>query len=245
LADLVWEAGERFAGGDQMPPKAPQEGDGDSVARPRAESPRRELEWIREFQQSRREDLRGAIMAATLLACGELGFNKVTVEAVLERYGGYRAQFYRHFANLGDCYAAAYEAEAGRLCDQLLRAGAAQPSWRQGLSAALAELATFVRERPQAARALLVDVHIAGEPAMSMRNEMFERLSRAVDSARRETESRHSPPPLTSLFMVSAIDATVVSTLLRDQLECFADTVPDLAAIVFAAYFDDPAGAPG
>lgn len=242
--DLVWEAGGQSAGGDQMPPKAPHEGDGDEVARRRAESPPQgELEWIREFQRSRREDLRGAIMAATLLACGELGFGKVTVEAVLERYGGYRAQFYRHFANLGECFAAAYEAEAGRLCDQLLRAGAGQPTWRQGLGAALAELATFIGERPQAARALFIDVHIAGEPAMAIRNEMFERLSRAIDSARRETESRHSPPPLTSLFMVSAIDAAVVSALLGGRPENFADAAPDLAQIVFAAYFDDPAGA--
>jgi AcrR family transcriptional regulator len=245
LVDFAWEAGERSAGGDQMPPKAPHAGDGD--ARRRGSSPRGELEWIHELQQSRRDDLRGAIMAATLLACGELGYGKVTVEAVLERYGGYRAQFYRHFANLGDCYAAAYEAEAGRLCDELLRVGAAQPSWRQGLRAALAELATFIRERPQAARALLVDVHIAGEPAMSMRNEMFERFSRAIDSARRETGSRHSPPPSTAQFAVSAIDAAVVSALLSGKPERFGDAAADLAQIVFTAYFGDDPGddAPG
>ena len=242
---LVWKAGGVSAGGDQMPPKAPHAGDGDGGARPGANPPRGELEWFREFQRNRSDDLRGAIMAATLLACGELGYNKVTVEAVLERYGGYRTQFYRHFASLGDCYAAAYEDEAGRLSDELLRAGAAQPTWRQGLRAALAELATFVRERPQAARALLVDVHIAGEPAMSTRKEMFERLSRAIDSARREIDSRHSPPPLTALFMVSAIDAAVVSTLCSGQPERFGDTAADLAQIVFAAYFDDdPGGAP-
>lgn len=221
-----------------MPPKAPDANDGTEPP-PGAPVPGGDLAWIQEFQQGRRDDLRGTIMAATLLACGELGYGKVTVEAVLERYGGYRAQFYRHFANLSECYAAAYEAEAGRLCTELLRAGATQPDWRRGLQTALAELARFAAERPQAARALLIDVHIAGEPALAKRKEMFERLSRAVDSARRETESRHSPPPLTATFMVSAIEASVVAALLADQPERFAEATPELAEIIFAAYFGD------
>jgi AcrR family transcriptional regulator len=184
-------------------------------------------------------ELEEKIRGAMLLACGELGFRRVTVQDVLERYGGNRAQFYRQFANLSECYAAAYEAETGRLCAEILSAGAAGPTWRQGLRAALDVLASFVRERPLVARALLIDVHIAEGPAMDRRKEMFERLSRAIDSARRGTESRHSPPPLTALFMVSAIEASVVSALLSGEPRRFEEAVPELAQIVAAAYFDD------
>lgn len=174
-----------------------------------------------------------------LLVCGELGFRQVTVQAVLERYGGNRGQFYRHFANLGECYGVAYEVEAEHLCQEILRAGAAESTWRRGLRAALDALANFARQRPLAARALLIDVHIAGGPAMVKRKEMFERLSHAIDSARRETESRHSPPPLTALFMVSAIEASMVSALLSGEPERFEEAVPELAEVVAAAYFDD------
>jgi AcrR family transcriptional regulator len=179
------------------------------------------------------------IMGAMLLACGELGLRRVTVQDVLERYGGNRPQFYRHFANLGECYAAAYAAEAEHLCAEILRAGAAEPTWRRGLRAALDVLATFAREQPLTARALLIDVHIAGGPAMAKRKEIFERLSNAIDSARRETESRHSPPPLTALFIVSAIEASVVSALLSDEPRRFEEAVPELAQIAAAAYFGD------
>lgn len=182
-------------------------------------------------------------MAAMLLACGELGFRRVTVEEVLERYGGNRAQFYGHFANLDECYAAAYEAEAEHLCGEILRAGAAEPTWRRGLRAALDVLAAFIRQRPLVARALLIDVHIAGDPAMTKRKEMFERLSHAIDSARRETEFRHSPPPLTALFMVSAIESSVVSALMKGEPERFEEAVPELAQIAAAAYFDDESSA--
>lgn len=185
------------------------------------------------------KELEEKIRGAMLLACGELGFHRVTVQDVLERHGGNPAQFYRHFASLDECYAAAYEAETGRLCAEILRAGAAGPTWRQGLRDALDALGSFVRERPLAARALLIDVHIAGGSAMDKRKEMLERLSRAIDSARRDTESRHSPPPLTALFMVSAIEASAVAALLSGEPQRFEEAVPELAEIVAAAYFGD------
>jgi AcrR family transcriptional regulator len=184
---------------------------------------------------------RDKVVRATLLTCGELGYHRTTVERVLERHGGYRFQFYRHFANLDDAYAAAYEQEASGLCDELLRAGAAQPTWQLGLRAALHRLAAETRERPTILRALLLDVYIAGEPAMSVRNKLFERLSRAIDSARRESGSSQAPPPLAAAFMVSAIEAAVASALVSGEPGLFAEAVPELAHLVVAAFLGDEA----
>jgi AcrR family transcriptional regulator len=178
-------------------------------------------------------------MEAMLLACGESGYRGVTVESLVERYGGYRAQFYRLFPSLDQCYLAAYEWQAEGLCAEIMRSGASAPSWSEGLRAALEALATFVGERSLTARALLIDVHVAGEPALARRKEIYERLSRAIDSARRETGSRHSPPPLTALFMLSAIEAAVVSALVAGQPERFAEAAPELAQMVSSAYFGD------
>lgn len=74
---------------------------------------------------------------------------------------------------------------------------------------------------------------------MAKRNELLERLSQAVDSARRESESRHSPPPLTALFMVSAIEASAVAALLSDEPQRFGEAVPELAQMIVGAYFGD------
>jgi AcrR family transcriptional regulator len=181
-------------------------------------------------------------MGAMLQACGEHGYRDVTVQRVLDRYGGNRAQFYGEFANLEACYLAAYETEAGRLCTALLRAGAAAPSWREGLRAALEALAAYAREQPLPARALLVDVHCAGAAAQDKRKQMLERLSRALDRARRENRSRHSPPPSTSLFMVSAIETALVAALSSGEPRRFQAVVPELTELVCTAYFgDEPA----
>jgi AcrR family transcriptional regulator len=189
-----------------------------------------------------RAALREAVMEAMLIAAGEQGYGKVAVRHVLERYGGHRVQFYDLFANKAECYAAAYEFASERLGGDLLGAGAEAGDWRQGLRAALAELARYVTERPLEAKGLLIEVQAAGGPALAKREAVMERLSRAIDSARRETESRHSPPPITANFMVSAIDGAVVGALARGEPQSFSAVIPELAHMVVSAYFGEEAG---
>ncbi|HEX5712534.1 MAG TPA: hypothetical protein VFX85_04385 [Solirubrobacterales bacterium] len=184
----------------------------------------------------RREVIKGAMLQAS----GELGYRHVTMQRLLDLYDGNRAQFYGQFPNLGACFLEAYETEASRLCAELLEAGAGAPSWRAGLGAALEALAGFVEARPMQARALLIEVHSAGDAALAKRKELLERLSDAVDSVRRETWSRHSPPPLTALFIVSAIEAAVVAALTAGEPARFRAIVPELVEVASAAYFDDP-----
>jgi AcrR family transcriptional regulator len=205
----------------------------------RARTPRLELARIRAAQTGEITRLRERIMDAAVEACGEHGYRDATVQDVIDRYGGHRQQFYKHFAGKAECYAAAYEFEIERLYAALSARAAAEPSWQQGLVAVLRGLATFLGERPTFARGLLVEVHVAGGSALLKRLEVFERLTRAVDSARHETESRHSPPPVTATFMVGAIEAAVTSALTRAEPEDFSAAVPELAQMILAAYFGD------
>lgn len=182
-------------------------------------------------------------MRAALEACGERGYRDATVQDVIDRYGGYRHQFYRHFSSKAVCYAAAYELEVERLYATLAERANAEPSWQRGVVAVLNGLAAFLCENPTLARGLLVEVHVAGGPALLKRMEVFEHLSRAVDSARRETGSRHSPPPVTATFMVGAVEAAVTSALVRHSPQELTAAVPELAHMILAAYFgDDVAG---
>jgi AcrR family transcriptional regulator len=209
----------------------------------RARTPRVELARIRDAQTGEVTRLRERIMEAALEACGRHGYRDATVQNVIDLYGGHRQQFYKQFAGKAECYAAAYEFEVDRLHSALAARAAAEPSWHRGLVAILTGLAEFLCERPTFARGLLVEVHVASGPALLKRLEVFERLTRAVDSARHETESRHSPPPVTATFMVGAIEAAVTRALTRAEPEDFAAAVPELAHMILAAYFgDDIAG---
>jgi AcrR family transcriptional regulator len=184
--------------------------------------------------------VREQLIEAMLGACGELGYRAVTVKDVYQRYGGYRVEFYRHFANKRDCYAVAYEVEVERLWRRLARACEATERWADGLRAAFEELAAFVNERPEQAAGLLIEAHVAGDPVRAKRAEVVERLTRAVDGARRETSaSRHSPPPITASFIVSAIEESVVSALARGAPRDFEAAVPSLTWLAVTLYFGD------
>lgn len=207
-----------------------------------AGTPRGELGRQRRRREMAEAQVHEQILDSMLGICGELGYRTVTVKDVYQRYSGYRVEFYRHFANKAECYAVAYEAEVERLWRRLVRACEAAEDWAGGLRAALEELAAFVSERPAQAAGLLVEAHVAGGPARAKRAEVVERLTRAVDGARRETSaSRHSPPPITAAFIVSAIEESAVSALARGAPEDFAAAIPSLTWLAVYFYFGEEA----
>lgn len=191
----------------------------------------------REKSRAQPSAVREEIMAATLVAAGEIGYRQLSVKVVLERYGGNRVQFYRHFENVGECYAAAYAVHSKRLERRLLAACAAAERWRDGLRAALAELTRFACEDPELACGLVIGGQAAGDPVAVQREEVMERLSRAIDSARRETESRHSPPPLTAIFIVSAVESIVARALLEGRQDGIEATMAELEPLISTIFY--------
>ena len=208
-----------------------------------AGTPRGELARQRQRREVAEAQIREQILESMLASCGEVGYRAVTVQDVYRRYGGHRVEFYRHFANKAECYAVAYELGIERLWRRLARGCSAADGWAGGLRAALDGLASYVSQDSAVAAGLLVEAHVAPDPARAKRTEVLERLTRAVDSARRETSaSRHSPPPITARFIVSAIEESVVSALASGTPEEFAAAVPSLAHLAVNLYFgDEPA----
>jgi AcrR family transcriptional regulator len=183
---------------------------------------------------------RERIMAAMLTLSGEFGYRQATVRRVLERSGTRPSQFYACFPNRAECFAAAHEAEVERLYRALIDAARRQPNWREGSRAALQELLRFAVERPLLARATLREVYVARGSALVKYEEVLERLSRAIESACRETsESRHSPPPETAAFMVGAIEEFVRSRLGARRQGQLLEATPTLMQLLVAPYLGD------
>ena len=184
---------------------------------------------------------RERILEAMLLASGELGYEQVAVRHVIERAQTSRASFYKHFEDREACFAQAYGDAGEWLYRRLIAAAKRQPSWREGLRAALAELLEFCANQPAIARALLVEVHAGGERALAQRRDLMERLSRALDSARREIPSRQAPPPVTSDFIVGAIDTLLAAKLLDGDAARAPEMLPGLLHFVVMQYLGESA----
>lgn len=184
---------------------------------------------------------RERILEAILLASGEQGYEQVAVRHVIERAQTSRATFYKHFEDREDCFAQAYADTGEWLYRRLIGAAKRQASWREGLRAALAELLEFCANQPAIARALLVEVHAAGERSLRRRRELMERLSRALDSARDELPSGQAPPPVTSDFIVGAIDTLLSAKLLDGDGERAPEMLPGLLHFVVMQYLGETA----
>jgi len=184
---------------------------------------------------------RAEIMEAMLAASGELGYREVAVRQVLERYGGHRVQFWQHFASKEECFAIAYATWVDRLTTELVTAALAAGDWRRGMRAALIALFEFADERPEVARALLIEADVAGGGALAKREETIERLGEALDSAREQAEPEERPPPLTGVFVAGGIAAYLGERLAAGSPADLWSGLPELMRFVTEPYFGEAA----
>ena len=110
---------------------------------------------------------RERLLEAMLLVSGELGYEQVAVKHVIERGEASRATFYKHFEDREDCFAQAYGDASEWLYQRLIGAAKRQPSWREGLRAAMAELLEFCANQPAIAKAIFVEVARGGRAVRS------------------------------------------------------------------------------
>ncbi|MGH2973451.1 MAG: TetR/AcrR family transcriptional regulator [Solirubrobacterales bacterium] len=200
-----------------------------------------QLAPVAPFPGLRSRPPRERLLEAMLLVSGELGYEQVAVKHVIERARASRATFYKHFEDREDCFAQAHRDATQWLYQRLTGAARRQPSWREGVRAAMAELLEFCANQPEIAKAIFVEVHAAGKQALAQRRDLMERLSRALDSARREIPTRQAPPPVTSTFMVGAIDTLVCAKLMDGDASRAPEMLPGLLYFVVMQYFGEDA----
>lgn len=181
-------------------------------------------------------------MSAMLQCSGEVGYAQVSVRSVCERYGGSSDQFYREFEDKAECFAAAYDREAERICEQLLSLFDSGGNCTERFEVALGYLTEVAAAEPAVARAIFLEVHVAGGTALEKRREVVERLSRAVDSACRETSSRQNPPPVTAEFIVGIVEQAISGALVRRDQEELHEAVPELAVVLGNIYWQGRGG---
>lgn len=178
-------------------------------------------------------------LEAMLLSVGARGYDKATVQEVLDRSGISRDRFQRRFGGKEGCFAQAYEMAADRLCAEVLEAGREAKSWRAGFRAALAKLLKTVAEQPLMAKALLIEARAARGAAWAKHQQVAERLIEAVDTARGEADVRISATPTRAAFVVGAIEESIVAEIGAGRTATVEHLLPDLTHLVALNYFGE------
>lgn len=206
-----------------------------------APGPLREVRSWEEAQPARSSD--EAVLETMLLTAGELGYAKTTVREVAERARITQDRFHRRFGSKEECFARAYAEAAERLGSQLLEACRGAKDWRDGFRDGLAELLRFVAEQPLLARALLLEVRVARGQAWVKHQQIVERFTAALDSAREEPGARVDASPMTAGFMAGAIEESLCIEIAAGRAADVEERLlSDLTRLAFLQLFGEEEG---
>lgn len=197
------------------------------------------LRAVRSWDEAIPEPSDEGALEAMLLSVGARGYEKASVQEVLERSGISRERFQRHFGDKEACFAQAYEMAADRICAEVLEVARGSESWRAGFRAALARLLRTVAEQPLLAKALLIEVRAARGGAWAKHQQAIERLARAIDSARRERDARPTATALTAQFVIGAVEEAICAEIGAGRTATVERLLPDLMHLAVLNYFGE------
>jgi AcrR family transcriptional regulator len=181
---------------------------------------------------------RERLIVAMLRAASELGYGSTNVQDVIERAGVSRPTFYEHFANKEDCFLAAFDTSAQRLCDRLERAASkGGDSWRDRLRLALEELVRFSAAEPDTARTLVVEARAASAAAVMRRVELLDNFSSCLEAQARDLlpgPNRHSA--ITASGVVGGVEALLYARLCKGEFDQLDALLPSMMYFAVLPY---------
>ena len=172
-----------------------------------------------------------------LEAVGADGYENTSVRTVLDRCGLYRQAFYDDFRDKEDCYLQAYDAGLDRLEARIRGAAGLVGGWNGQVRAGLATLLDFLDAEPDIGRAMIVEVHPAGEAALAKRDAAMRRAQEAIDRGRTEVPGAITPPAIAAEAATSGIHAVVHSRLAAGGGSGFRELLPEFMYVLVLPYF--------
>jgi AcrR family transcriptional regulator len=187
---------------------------------------------------------RQRILEGMLEAVGTSGYDAASVRMVLVGTGLYRQAFYDNFADKEACYLEAFGFGIAHLEAVAIAAAEPERSWQGKLRAGLGAFLEALDADPVLARALIVEVHVAGPEALQSRSAAMKRVADFIDSARDASEGSEAPPPIAAEGIVAGMHAVVHAKLAAGEESGFRELLPDFMYFAVLPYFGaDVAGA--
>ena len=176
---------------------------------------------------------RKRLLEAAASALAEQGYGRLTAARVTELAGVSSRTFYQHFEDLWACLLAAYEVEAGLLCDQIELAceEAAHRDRRGKAGAGIAAALGFLASETSVARLLSAEPPPQIAPLAAARRELVERLGAMLRAALADPDG---PTPLPGLErrLIGAAMALVAAGAANGDSRRLRDLEPELSELL-------------
>lgn len=183
------------------------------------------------------------LLEAAATALAEQGYGRLTAARVTELAGVSSRTFYQHFEDLWACLLAAYETEAGRLCQEIESACAALVERRGTIAEAdrrgraqtgIAAALGFLAAEPDVARLLSAEPPPQIAVLAAARRELVERLGGMLRSVLADP---HGATPLPGLErrLIGAALAMVSTRAAGSDPQRLRDLEPELSELLLAS----------
>lgn len=174
----------------------------------------------------------------------ERGMRGASVAEVSRRAGVSPKTFRKHFASPDDCFLALIDRMVEQGSSAMAEAFEREPSWSDGVLAALGALVALLDREPASARACLLEGLTAPSSGLESQVEALGELSgRAHGRARDELSSTHHPSAAMAEGTVGSVLGLLRRRILQGQAPPFAGLLGELVEVVVTPYLGAEAAA--
>ena len=184
----------------------------------------------------KRSPERQRIVAALIELVVEVGYESLTVSAILEHAGVSEADFARKFRDKEDCLDRVWEAMTAEHIALVRETAAAEGCWRDGLRAAAYAALRFHQEDQLRARFFLIEALSTGEFAQARRDVMMEAFVDLIDEGRTELADPESVSRSKAEGVMGAIYEGAVAGMREGGVDALPELVPQLMYIAVLSY---------
>lgn len=180
---------------------------------------------------------RERLIASFTAVVAESGYEDTTITAITEGAGVSSGTFYKYFATIEECYAAAFDAALARFGEGLAGAYGSEREWPLQVRAALAAWLEFLAADPDVARLLTAEPFVAGPVIAERYKEAIDRATPYLSAGRELRPPDAEPlPPTTERGLLGAINSLVSRQVKAGRAESLSDLLPDLAQFALTPY---------
>jgi AcrR family transcriptional regulator len=165
-----------------------------------------------------------------------VGYQAMSVEAVVGGAGVSRRTFYDNFKSKEDAFLTAYEEIGAELVLSVQESFDAAETFPAGVIACCRAFLEFVAARPHYADMCIVEVLAAGPGALARRNAVMAAFAQLLHEGAELVEDLTHPPELTAETVVGGIYEIVYSRVLQGKTAELPELLPDLAYSMMLPY---------
>ncbi|HET7443043.1 MAG TPA: TetR/AcrR family transcriptional regulator [Solirubrobacterales bacterium] len=180
---------------------------------------------------------RERLIAAFTSVVAASGYEDTTITAITEGAGVSSGTFYKYFATVEECYAAAFDAALERSGAILRSAYDSQLEWPLRIRAALAAWLEFLAGDPDVARLLTAEPFVAGPGIAERYKDAIDGATAYLSAGRELRPAGAEPlPATTERGLLGAVNSLVSRQVKAGRAEELRELLPDLVQFALTPY---------